>query len=132
MFFANRESIPGRNNLPISRTPKYYMDLRLYLLFSNINIDFQIKTLNSMRLHNNKDSTKFCLHLNCRRSNFIHVVPVANHINCLCWFCLFVFILCLVYSMLPVSLDYPFLIDPSVFPDVYLGYELCSLLNTPP
>ena len=28
------------------------------LLFSNIDIDFQIKTLNSMRLHNNKDSTK--------------------------------------------------------------------------
>jgi hypothetical protein len=58
MFFANRESIPGRNNLSISRTSKYSMDLRLYLLFSNIDIEFQIKTLNSMRLHNNKDSTK--------------------------------------------------------------------------
>jgi hypothetical protein len=58
MWFANRESISGRNNVSISRTSKYSMDLRLYLLFFNIDIDFQIKTLNSMRLHNNKDSTK--------------------------------------------------------------------------
>jgi hypothetical protein len=31
---------------------------------------------------------------------------------------LFVFVLCLVYPMLPVSLDCPFLIAPSVFSDI--------------
>jgi hypothetical protein len=36
-------------------------------------------------------------------------------------FCvLFVFILCLVYPMLSVSLEYPFLITPSVFSNGYL------------
>ena len=34
---------------------------------------------------------------------------------------LFVFVLCLVYPMLPVSLDCPFLISPSVFSNVYLS-----------
>ena len=34
--------------------------------------------------------------------------------------CLFVFILCLVYLMFPVSLDCPFVIGPSVFSNVYL------------
>jgi hypothetical protein len=33
---------------------------------------------------------------------------------------LFVFVLCLVYPMLQVSLNYPFLIAPSVFSYVYL------------
>jgi hypothetical protein len=33
---------------------------------------------------------------------------------------LFVFVLCFVYPMLPVSLVWPFLIDPSVFSSVYL------------
>jgi len=37
----------------------------------------------------------------------------------LIWF-LFVFVLCLVYPMLPVSLDCPSLIAPSVFSNVYL------------
>ena len=32
----------------------------------------------------------------------------------------FVFVLCLVYPMLPVSLDCPFLIAPSIFSNVYL------------
>ena len=32
----------------------------------------------------------------------------------------FVFVLCLVYKMLPVCLDGPFLITPSVFSNVYL------------
>ena len=36
-------------------------------------------------------------------------------------FCaLFVFVECLVYPILPVSLDWPFLIAPSVFSNVYL------------
>ena len=39
------------------------------------------------------------------------------------FFVLFVFILCHVYSMLPVSLDCSFLIAPSVFSVVYL--KLC-------
>ena len=36
-----------------------------------------------------------------------------------CVFVLFVFVLFLVYTVLPVSLDYPFLIAPSVFPMRY-------------
>jgi hypothetical protein len=39
---------------------------------------------------------------------------------CVVFFVLFVFVLCLVYPMLPVSLDCPFLIAPSVFSNVYL------------
>ena len=35
----------------------------------------------------------------------------------LCFFVLFVFVLCLVCPMLPVSLDFPFLIVPSVSPN---------------
>ena len=37
-----------------------------------------------------------------------------------CVFVLFVFVLCLVCPMLPVSVDCPFLIAPSVFSNVYL------------
>ena len=37
------------------------------------------------------------------------------------------FILCLVYPMLPVSLDCPLLIAPSVFSNVYLSCVLCTL-----
>jgi hypothetical protein len=43
----------------------------------------------------------------------------VQHILC-CVFILFVFVLCLVYAMLPVSLNCPFLITPSVFSDIYL------------
>jgi hypothetical protein len=48
-------------------------------------------------------------------------------------FC-FVF-LCLVYPMLPVSLDRPFLIAPSVFCNVYFlclrfKFEYCVHINT--
>jgi hypothetical protein len=39
------------------------------------------------------------------------------------------FVLCLVHLTIPVSLDCPFLIDPSVFSNVYLYVSLdCSLL----
>ena len=38
---------------------------------------------------------------------------------CIVFFILFVFDPCLVYPMLPVSLDCPFLIAPSVFSNVY-------------
>ena len=37
------------------------------------------------------------------------------------------FVLCLVYSMLPVSLDCPFCIAPLVFSEVYLSCVLCTL-----
>ena len=41
-------------------------------------------------------------------------------IFCDLFFVLFVFIMCLVYLILPISLDCPFLIAPSVFSNVYL------------
>ena len=46
-----------------------------------------------------------------------------QHILC-CVFC-FVF-LCLVYPMLPVSADCPFLIAPSVFSNVYCVHYVAS------
>jgi hypothetical protein len=44
----------------------------------------------------------------------------------------FVFVLCLVYQMLPVSMDCPFLISPSVFSNVYLEFKrvVLSILIT--
>jgi hypothetical protein len=44
----------------------------------------------------------------------------VQHILC----CAFVIFLRLVYPMLPVSLDYPFLIAPSVFSSAY--FLLCN------
>ena len=41
-------------------------------------------------------------------------------VSCVVVFAWFVFVLCLVHPMLPVSLDCPFLIIPSVFSNVYL------------
>jgi hypothetical protein len=46
-------------------------------------------------------------------------IRVANHFSFL-WFFLFLFVLCLVCPMLPMSLDYPFLIALSVFSNVYV------------
>ena len=46
-------------------------------------------------------------------------IVVANTYCVVFLFCLY-FVLCLVYAMLPVSLDCPFLITPSVFSDIYL------------
>jgi hypothetical protein len=45
---------------------------------------------------------------------FLFAYGVVQHILC-CGFVLFVFTLGLVYPMLPVSLDCPFLIAPLVF-----------------
>jgi hypothetical protein len=45
---------------------------------------------------------------------------------CVVFVVLFVFVLCLVYPMLPVFLDCPFLIAPSVFSNVYL-YSINTL-----
>ena len=39
-----------------------------------------------------------------------------------CVFVLFVLVLCLVHTMLPLSLDCLFLIAPSVFSNIYLPY----------
>jgi hypothetical protein len=49
-------------------------------------------------------------------------VRVAHRFSFMCRvnFCLFVFVLCLVYPMLSVSLDCSFLMTPSVFSNVYL------------
>jgi hypothetical protein len=47
-------------------------------------------------------------------------VHVAFFVFCVVLFVLFESVLCLMYLMLPVSLDYPFLIVPSVFSNVYL------------
>ena len=47
---------------------------------------------------------------------FVH--SAVQHILC-CVFGLFVVVLCLVYPMLPVSLDCPFVITPSVFSNIY-------------
>ena len=46
----------------------------------------------------------------------------VQHILC-CVFLLFVFVMCLVYHMLPVSLDCPFFIALSVFSNVYFIYS---------
>ena len=47
-------------------------------------------------------------------------VRVAHDFSFLCCvFALFVFVLCILCPMLPVSQDCPFLITPSVFYDVY-------------
>ena len=48
-------------------------------------------------------------------------VRIAQHFSSsvLCFFPLFIFITCLVYPMLPVFLDCPFLIVPSFFSKVY-------------
>ena len=37
------------------------------------------------------------------------------------------FVLCLVYLMLPISLDCPFLIAPLVFSNIYLSCVMCTL-----
>jgi hypothetical protein len=53
---------------------------------------------------------------------------VANLFSFLCvcfvclFACLFVFVLCLVYPMSPLSLDCPFVIGPSVLSHVYLDF----------
>jgi hypothetical protein len=46
--------------------------------------------------------------------------------NCPFGFLECLFVLCLAYSMLPVSLHCPFLIAPSVFSNVYLSSVLCT------
>jgi len=42
-------------------------------------------------------------------------------------FCLFVFVLCLVYQMLTVSLGCPFLVAPSIISNVYLSFVVFTM-----
>jgi hypothetical protein len=44
-------------------------------------------------------------------------------------YCVFLLCLCSVYPMLPVSLDWPLLIAPSVFSDVYVQFTKPSNRN---
>jgi len=55
----------------------------------------------------------------CLSSSWVLCIVVSNT-YCLVFFVLFVFVLCFVYPISPVSLDCPFLIYPSVFSNVYL------------
>jgi hypothetical protein len=52
----------------------------------------------------------------------LFVYSAVQHILC-CVFGLFVVVLCLVYPMLSVSLDCPFVITPLVFSNVFLPKE---------
>ena len=54
---------------------------------------------------------------------FLRYVCVCLRIvvsNTYCVVFLFLFVLCFVYPMLPVSLDYPLFLAPAVISDVYL------------
>jgi hypothetical protein len=56
-----------------------------------------------------------------RNKNRVHPIFGGVRIVFWCWgFVLFVFVLCLVCPMLPVSLDCSFLMTPLVFSNVYL------------
>ena len=57
----------------------------------------------------------------------VHVAHFYSLLHCalLCVFCIFVCLLlslfsfCVLFTVLPVSLDYPFFISPAIFADVY-------------
>ena len=59
---------------------------------------------------------------------FISVAWLSTFLYCIDLFCLFVVVLYIVCPMLPVSLDCPYLIVPSVFSNVYL---LCPVSCMP-
>ena len=50
----------------------------------------------------------------------VHVAPRFSFLRWF-WFVLFVFVLCLICPMSPVSLGYPFLISPSVWSNAYFN-----------
>ena len=50
---------------------------------------------------------------------FCGVRVVSVVVFCIVFVVLFVFVMCLVYPMLPISLDFPSFIAPSVFCNVY-------------
>jgi hypothetical protein len=51
----------------------------------------------------------------------------VQHILCVASFVLSVFVLCLMYPMLPVSLDCTFFIAPSLFSNVYYFLVVCYI-----
>ena len=81
-------------------------------------VSFQIKTMFGSSLPS----------VVCRKAHVLYIFAcyaAANRLSFLCCvLCLFVFVLCLVYPMLPVSLDCPFSIVLSVFSNVYLSCVL--------
>ena len=60
------------------------------------------------------------LDLSLQKNKNKNINFVVSHAYCDVFFVLLVFILCLVYPMLPVSLDCPFLIAPPVFSNILL------------
>jgi hypothetical protein len=97
-----------------------YKDFTLFVQCCDVRYDFRLNTIFSSSL------PPFV----CRRYHilftlfvFLRIVTSATHIVVCFVFCFcFVFILCLVCPMLPLSLDCPFLIAPSVFSHVYFDY----------
>ena len=64
-----------------------------------------------------------CVFCVCLSSSCVLCFVCLRPVSCV----LFVFVLCLVYSMFPVSLDCLYLIAPSALSSVYLSCVLCIL-----
>ena len=130
-------SLLQRSNANPSRapefTPRIFGGIPVAYLFSFL--CFVIKCLYVLNfvmwcpllfLHKN-DVRLSLLPVVCGRVHVVFVVGVMSCLRCMCLlshgsvqhivYCVF---LRIVYSMMPVSLDYPFLIAPSVFSIVYL------------
>jgi hypothetical protein len=76
-----------------------------------------------------KDNVWFVFPSSCleKGSCLIYIICVCLHIVVSNTYCVvFFFILSISLFLLPVSLDCPFLIAPSVFSNVYLHYICCS------
>jgi hypothetical protein len=73
-------------------------------------------------------SPRFSLTFICPVSGVLNVASVSglSILNCPLDFLQCLFVLCLVYSMLTVPLDCPFLIAHSVFSNIYLSCVLCT------
>ena len=89
---------------PLCTRPTLLVGYFLVLVY-----DFLIKTVFSSSLQP----------VVCRRVHVMFVYSGVQHIL----YCVVLFVLCLVYPMLTVSLDCPFLIAPSVFSNVYLTHQ---------
>ena len=92
----------------------YYVSLR-----SQFRVVKSVKTMFGSSLHQ----------VVCGRAHFLFTLFVFACAQwcttdiVLCFFVLFVFILCFVYPMLPVSRECPFVTAPSVFSNVYLQLQ---------
>ena len=120
-YLSEQHPFPTRIFLFVTDIAKtYYLVLSCFFTFCfpccDVRYDFRIKTM----------FRSYLPLVVCRRAHvffLIHYLCLfahsgVQHILC-CVFVLFVFVLCLVYPMLPVSQDCPFLIAPSVFSNVY-------------